>query len=1065
MKLYLTVPILLAWLATGMPAHSMTVQGLRCEYHENPLGLDAARPRLTWTLASHCRGDVQTAYRILVASRPALLRQGVGDLWDSGRVASPETVLIRYGGRPLRSRGRAFWAVRAWDRNRRPSPWSATAQWTMGLLKPSDWKARWISAPAPPEKPRPANPFAGLRWVWMPGEDALSGVPAETRYFRGSVTLPTGRAVVSARFLLTADDRFRLFVNGREAGHGDLWSHPERISVESLLRPGVNTVAIEATNNASQAGLIGRLDIAFSSGPALQIPIDGSWRASSTAPAGWTGAGFDDSAWPRAAIVAPIGEGPWGVPGQPPVLLLPPSPLLRAGFQVNRPVRRATLYITALGLYEARMNGRTVGGFSFTPGWTDYRKRLSYQTYDVTALVGRGRNVLGAVLADGWACGYVAFGGRDLYGVGRPRLLAQMEIEYADGSRQTVATGPAWRASYGPIREADILMGESYDARQTLPGWDTPSFRDTAWRPVEVVRAWRAPLTAYTGEPVRRVMELAPIRRTQPKPGVWVFDMGQNMDGWVRLRVKGPRGTRVTLRFGEMLNPDGTAYTGNLRSARATDAYTLRGAGNEAWEPRFTYHGFRYVEVTGYPGTPSRGAIRGVVLSSFARETGRFASSSPVLNKLWRNIVWTQRDNYIEIPTGCAQRDERLGWTADAQLFARSSTAAMDAAPFLSKWMVDLDDDQLPNGAFPDVAPDVMGSGGSSGWSDAGLIIPWTVYQVYGDKDIIRRHWPAMQRWIAVQEKISQGLLRPAAGFGDWLSVGESTPLDVISTAWFAHGASLMAKMARAIGKPEDAVRYDALAARVREAFVTAYVTVDGRVKGESQTAYAMALAFDLLPADRRAAVVERLVADVEAHGGHLTTGFLGAGLLAPVLTRFGHADLAGRVVRQTTYPGWGYMVQQGATTLWERWDSWTPERGFADASMNSFNHFAFGSVGEWLIRGLGGLDTDPSAPGFKRILIHPHTGTGVDEATTTYDSVRGPIFVHWKDEARRFRLDLTIPANTTALVTVPVRRLTGVTEAGQPLSRIGARPVSSNRGETTFGIGSGTYHFMAVRR
>lgn len=1065
MNLPLTVPILLACLAAGIPAHSLSVHGLRCEYHENPVGLDAARPRLTWTLASHRRGEVQTAYRILVASRPTLLRQGMGDLWDSGRVASAETVLIAYGGRPLRSRERAFWAVRAWDRNRHPSAWSATAQWTMGLLKPSDWKARWISAPAPPEQPGPVNPFAGLRWIWVPGEDALSDLPHETRYFRGTFMLPAGRAVASARFLLTADDRFRLFVNGQEAGHGDLWSHPERISIESFLRPGVNTLAIEATNNASQAGLLGRLDIGFSSGPPLKIPIDGSWKASKTAPAGWTDAGFNDSAWPRAAIIAAVGEGPWGVPGQPPVLRLPPSPLLRTGFQVNRPVRRATLYITALGLYEARMNGCKIGGFSFTPGWTDYRKRLSYQTYDVTPHIRRGRNVLGAVLADGWACGYVAFGRRDMYGVGRPRLLAQMEIEFADGSRQTVATGPAWRASYGPIREADILMGETYDARQAQPGWDTPAFRDTAWRPVETRPAWPTPLTAYTGEPVRRVMELVPIGHTQPKPGVWVFDMGQNMDGWVRLRVKGPRGTKVTLRFGEMLNQDGTAYTGNLRTARATDSYTLRGVGNEAWEPRFTYHGFRYVEVTGYPGTPSRDAIRGVVVSSFARETGLFTSSSPVLNKLWRNIVWTQRDNYIEIPTGCAQRDERLGWTGDAQLFARSSTAAMDAGPFLSKWMVDLDDDQLANGAFPDVAPDVMGGGGSSGWSDAGLIIPWTLYQVYGDKDIIRRHWPAMQRWIAVQEKLSQGLLRPAAGYGDWLSVGESTPLDVISTAWFAHGASLMAKMARAIAKPEDARHYDALAARVREAFVHAYVTADGRVKGDSQTAYAMALGFDLLPADRRAGAVERLVADVEAHGGHLTTGFLGAALLAPVLTRFGHADLAGRVVQQPTYPGWGYMVKQGATTLWERWDSWTPERGFADASMNSFNHFAFGSVGEWLIREVGGLDTDPSAPGFNRILIHPHHGTGVGEATTAYDSVRGPIAVHWKNEASRFRLDVTIPANTSALVTVPASRLDDVTEAGRPLSRIGARFVSSDGRETTFRIGSGTYHFTAKRR
>lgn len=1053
---------LLMW---APPVGALTVRGLRCEYHVNPAGIDASRPRLTWQVASAVRGDIQTAYHILCASRPGALRRGQGDLWDSGRVPSGETVLIPYGGRALRSGEQVWWSVRAWDRFGRPSAWSRPAFWTMGLLRPADWKARWISAPPPPPniQTAPSNAFAGLNWVWTAGENALADLPVKTRYFRSRFTLPAGRTVRSAQFLISADDRFTLWVNGRKAGSGSLWSHPETISLKPLLQAGDNTVALAVTNNGGPAGLLGRLKITFESGPPMTLPVDTGWKASTEGADGWTSPDFDDSAWPSAQAVAPVGAGPWGIPGQKPVTLLPPSPLLRTTFGVSRQVTRAMLYVTALGLYEARLNGRRVSGLYFTPGWTDYRKRLSYQTYDVTKMLRTGRNALSAVLADGWASGYVAFGRRDLYGIGRPRLLAQLNVEYSDGSMQTIGTGPSWKAAYGPIREADILMGETYDARRALPGWDSPAYSNASWKPVVVRASWPAPLQAYVGEPVRRVMEIGPIHRSQPKPGVFVFDMGQNMDGWVRLRVRGARGKSVTLRFGEMLNPDGTIYTANLRTARATDIYTLRGGPTEVWEPRFTYHGFRFVEVTGYPGTPPLDAIQGVVVSSMARETGHFSSSSPMLNALARNIIWTQRDNFIEIPTGCAQRDERLGWTGDALLFARTSTATMDTGAFLTKWMTDLRDAQLASGAFPDIAPDLMGTGGSSGWSDAGIVIPWTLYQVYGDKDIIRGNWAAMQRWMAAEERGSAGLLRPASGFGDWLSVGADTPVDVISTAWFAHGAHLMAAMARAIGRNEDARHYDDLFEGVRGAFVRAFVAPDGRVKGDTQTAYSLALAFDLIPEDRRAAAVDHLAADVRAHGGHLTTGFLGSAELAAVLTHFGHTDAAYRMVLQPTPPGWGYQIRLGATTLWERWDSWTPERGFGDPAMNSFNHFAFGSIGEWLVRDVTGLDTDSARPGFRRILVHPHPGGGVRDAKMAYESVRGQVNVRWKQETRRFLLDLSIPANTSAIVTLPASPRANITEGRHPISQMGARNIKAGRGSATFEIGSGSYHFVSV--
>lgn len=1083
--------------AEVMPGH------LRCEYQVNPLGIDEVRPRLSWELTSKRRGERQSAYQVRVATSRAALAAGRADLWDSGRVASSsqggairkgasfppeETTHVVYGGKPLSSGQECWWQVRCWDREGKPSPFSAPARWTMGLLTQKEWTARWISLEA--ESDEAEGPleqaWRQLSWVWFPEGDAARGAPPGTRYFRRRLLLPAHLVVTRARFLLTADDQFVLYINGREAGRSDglpdAWRRPQTLEVAGHLLPGANALAIVAENTSpGPAGLLGVLHAEFRAGSALTLPIDSSWKVSQTAPSGWQQAAFDDREWPRAAIVARVGTGPWReltAQSGGRALVLPPAPFLRREFRVTKPLRRAVLYATALGLYEVRLNGRRIGNDFFTPGWTDYRRRVYYQTYDVTGQVRQGSNVLGAILADGWACGYVGLGGRDRYGIGRPRFLAQLRLTYADGSAQTVATDAAWKGAYGPIREADLLMGETYDARRAMPGWEAPGFDDSAWRSVTVhsTPAGRgehdapdrsAPLLqAHPGVPVRRTQELKPRAVTEPRPGVFIFDLGQNMVGWARLVVSGPVGTTVRLRFGEVLNPDGTLYTANLRGARATDTYLLRGQGREVWEPRFTFHGFRYVEVTGYPGRPTPAAITGVVVHSDAPPVGTFRCSNALVNQLQQNIEWGQRGNFLEVPTDCPQRDERLGWTGDAQVFARTAGFQMDVARFFGKWIIDLVDAQREDGAFTDVAPFVAAGAGTAGWGDAGVIVPWTLYELYGDTRLLERHYDAFARWIAYLERNSSDLLRPARGYGDWVAVGSRTPTDVIATAYFAYSASLVAQIARALGRDADAHRYDDLFARVRAAFNRAYVAPDGRIKGDTQTCYVLALHMDLLPPETRPAAVRHLVEDIERRGNRLSTGFLGTAYLLPVLSRFGHTDLAYRLLLQEEFPSWGYTVRRGATTIWERWDGITPEGRFQDPGMNSFNHFAFGSVGEWLYRVVAGIDLDPKRPGFRHVVIRPQPGGGLTWVRATYRSIRGPIASSWRQEGGRFTLHVSLPANTTATVHVPAPSAQAVTEGGRPAHRApGLRFLGMAGAAAVFHAGSGDYRFVVESR
>jgi len=1041
----------------------------RCEYRINPLGIDVAEPRLSWILESEKRGQVQSAYQILVAGSEENLKQNKGDLWNSGKIKSNQNNQVAYKGTPLTSRMRCYWKVRVWDKEGKASAWSEPAMWTVGLLEPEDWKAKWIGYDAePPESYKEiqeSDPLdlEGCKWVWFDEGNLVKGSPIGTRFFRLNIDISQDNKIKRARFRLIADNEAILFVNGQQIQKVTGWQTAQILDITEKLAVGKNALAIAATNQGdavNPAGLAGKLLIEFETGRAKTISINRSWKASDTEQAGWQNQDFDDNTWNKAKVIAQVGDQPWGKPSQDELVLLPP-PYLRKTFFVNKPVKSATVYASALGLYELHINGKRIGDDYFTPGWTDYARRVYYQSYDVTSLLAKDGNAIGAILADGWYAGYLGWKRkREHYG-SEPRLFVQLEIEYTDGTRQTVATDKSWKAAYGPLFEADFLMGETYDSRKELTGWCNYWFNDSPWEAVTVIDKVQATLQPYPGVTVQKTLELKAKMLNRLKKGVYVFDMGQNFSGWVRLKVNGEAGTKVVLRFAEILNPDGTIYTTNLRGARCTDTYILKGSGEEIWEPRFTYHGFRYVEVTGYPGKPDLDAITGVVVHSDTPSAGSFECSNPMVNQLYKNITWSQRGNFIEVPTDCPQRDERLGWTGDAQIFIRTATYNMDVAAFFTKWLVDLEDAQSEEGAFPDVAPRKVAMGdGTAAWGDAGVICPWTIYQVYGDKRVIERHYESMKKWIDYLKKNSKGLLRPDKGYGDWVSIASDTPKDVIATAYFAYSTRLVSKMAAAIGRNDDAKKYEILFTQIRDAFNKAYVTDDAHIKGQTQTCYLLGLHFDLLPLDKRSLAAQLLVEAIREKDWHLSTGFVGLSYLLPTLTQTGHLDIAYRLLANDTFPSWGYSIKNGATTIWERWDGWTEEKGFQDPGMNSFNHYSFGSVGRWLFGTVAGIDTD--GPGYEQIIIHPRPG-GITSAKASYESIHGKIVSDWILKDGKFTLNVTIPANTTATVYVPAGNANSVTEGGLPAAKAEAvQLLRMHQGNAVFAIGSGHYQFVS---
>ena len=745
-----------------------------------------------------------------------------------------------------------------------------------------------------------------------------------------------------------------------------------------------------------------------------------------------------------------------------------PSPYLRKDFSSDKKITSARVYVTALGLYELFLNGQKVSSDLFTPGWTSYKNRIQYQTYDVTSQV-KAKNTIGAILGDGWYRGNIAWGGNNYYG-DKLALLCQLQINYTDGTSETILSDNTWKVTTGPILYSDIYNGETYDARKEILGWSKPGFDDSKWEKVSILDHSKKILIAPQGEVVKAIEEIKPIKIVTTPKGETVFDMGQNMVGWVKLKMNGKKGDQVTLKFAEVLDKDGNFYTDNLRKAKSTDVYILKGEGEEVFEPHFTFHGFRFLKLEGLSAQPSLDQVTGVVIHSDMTPTGSFACSNPMINQLQHNIQWGQKGNFLDVPTDCPQRDERLGWTGDAQVFSMTAAFNFNVASFYTKWMHDVAADQLPSGLVPHVIPDVLnGEGGSTAWADVSVIVPWTTYLSYGDKRILEVQYPSMKGWVEYMKSRAgdDNLWTGDTHFGDWLAFattnsdypGATTEKDLIATAYYSYSSGILAKIASIIGNNDDAKKYAQLSGDIKKEFQKEFVTPAGRLVSHTQTAYSLALAFDLLPADLIPKAAKYLAGDVKKMG-HLTTGFVGTPLLCKTLSANGYDDLAFMLLNRKEYPSWLYPVTQGATTIWERWDGQKPDGSFQDVGMNSFNHYAYGAIGEWLYQYVAGINIDPEHPGYKHILLAPHTGGGLTNANAEFESLYGKIKSAWKLEGNDFVYEVTIPANTTATVTLLQAKEELLTVNTQPLSSEMKRGMQHFADGIKMELGSGNYVF-----
>lgn len=754
-----------------------------------------------------------------------------------------------------------------------------------------------------------------------------------------------------------------------------------------------------------------------------------------------------------------------------------PAILFRNQFSINKKITSATLYITAHGMYEVQLNGNKVGDAYLTPGWTSYNKRLQYQVYDVTNMLSNGNNAIGATVGNGWYRGYLAWeDNKNIYG-SKLGLLAQLNITYSNGTSETIVTDEKWKSSTGAIKSVEIYHGETYDAREEKKGWSRAGFNDAGWKGVNLPTVAFNNLVATENEPVKKHETFKAIKLFTTPAGDKVLDFGQNLVGWVVVNVSGNAGDKIVIKHAEVLDKAGNFYTENLRAAKATATYILKGGAPESFEPHFTFYGFRYIKIENYPGEIKPENFTAVALYSDMKPTGTFTSSNALINQLQHNIQWGQRGNFLDVPTDCPQRDERLGWTGDAQAFSRTATFNFGVNNFFLKWMKDVAADQGADGKIPFVIPNVLGSGagGSTGWADVATIIPWNIYLAYGDKKILENQYPSMKAWVKYMTDSSKNdLWNTGFHFGDWLfyrpsddNDGRSAVTDkyLIAQCFYANSVQLLINTAKVLNNTADEAIYKALLKKVKDAFLREYLTPNGRLISGTQTAYVLALNFDMLPENLRTQAAERLAENVKSYGNHLTTGFLGTPYLCHVLTRFGYTDIAFKLLLKEDYPSWLYPVKMGATTIWERWDGQKPDSSFQTPGMNSFNHYAYGAIGDWMYRILVGLDTYEDGVGYKHIKIMPHIGGGFTNAAASLQTYYGTVSSGWKIENDKLLMDIEIPANATATVYVPAANAGTITESGKAVSTLTDVKVSgTENGYVLLQVGSGKYHFATAK-
>ena len=1067
---------------------------LECESLITPLGMDAKKPVLSWRLRDTSAGAQQTAYEIQVASSSALLAAGKPDLWDSKRVESEDSIGAGYGGPALTPSKRYFWRVLVWGRDGKPYPPSDVSWWETGLLQQENWKAKWIGYEEPELKHIRES---GAQWITNSDTEAPKAADKAAHDFRFNfaVAMPVRRASL----YVTGQDSASAWINGKQVLEAEPlppwkqmpWKTYTIRDISENVKSGRNVLAVEIIRyadrraaNSSQTPMSAVVYLEAEDGSVglFQTGKQG-WRASLNASGNWQAVGFDDSSWKEAIRYVPpassfesaeIGN-PWPTGA---------VKALRRGFEVAKPIASARVYATALGAYKLWTNGRGAGNEILAPGWTDFRDRVVYQTYDVTADVKEGKNAIAAMLAPGWYSTPLQWFRQGYnYGQTPPVLRAQLRIEYRDGSIDTIVTDEQWKADISPILSAEIYDGETYDARKAQANWDKATFDDKQWKAAEVIQPHEPEIVWQYFQPIREEKILDAREVKSPAAGVYIYDFGQNLSGFARIRADGPAGTDVKLRFAEVLNPDGTLYVENLRTAKATDHFILAGKGGEEYQPTFTFHGFRYVEVSGLKGKPQVNDVKAVVFHTDAPFTATLKTGNPMINQLWSNILWGQRSNFIGVPTDCPQRDERLGWTADAQVFWRTATYNMDLTAFSRKFGADLRGTQVGTDMYGIFAPGTSSPnpGYGTGWSDAGVIIPWTSWMQTGDKKIIEENWEGMGKYLAaIQAANTDYLWKKNYGipFADWLAPEGVTPVDLIATAYWAYDVTLMTQMAHALGKTADEQKYRELFEKIKAAFNAAYVRPDGFVGGvppppvfasgtatklsdkpvETQTGYVLALHMNLLPDSLRSVAAKRLLDRLEANHWRLGTGFLGTPYLLSALTDTGRADVAYRLLLNTEYPSWGYLVEHGATTMWERWNG---DQMRGDPSMNSYNHYAYGAVADWIYRYAAGIDTVATDPGFHTILLHPNFDKRLGNLEFSYESSYGTIRSAWSMTGNKATWNLTIPANATGHLPLRQEKAASYKLDGQVLAQSRrVRALAKDGNAPEYELPAGNYQF-----
>lgn len=1046
----------------------MIVNELKCEYRTDPLGVDVTKPRLSWILQSDERGDAQTAYQVVVSSSKDALAKERGDLWDSGKVHLDQSVHVIYSGRDLKSREQCFWKVRVWDRQERASEWSKPAMWSMGLLDASDWKSKWIGLDGG------ANPdyLADAKWIWSADE----GKPA---CFRRVVDLTGNREVSAARVTLSTRAKFSLWINGEKIADGarTIFGPTSEMDVERYLKPGANIIAIWAApseNKDQKTGLLCAFSAEFETGEPMLVHSDAKWKVSAEESRGWEQPAFDDSKWADASELAANGEAPFEkVQGDDFRRL--PARMLRREFACDDGIKRATAYMCGLGLSELYINDRKIGDHVLSPGLTDYSKRALYVTYDVTENIKPGDNAIGVILGNGR---FFAPRGTIPVGTityGYPKLLLQIEVEHKDGSVSALVSDGSWKLTdAGPIRANSEYDGEVYDAGHRMDGWSAAGFDDTKWRKAALVDAPKGVLSSEMAEPIRVMDHVKPVAITSPRPGVYIFDMGQNMVGWCRLKVKGPRGTRVYLRHSETLTPDGELYLDNIRSAKVTDEYVLRGGGEEVYQPRFTYHGFRFVELTGYPGKPDLSTIEGMVVHDGLGRSGEFSCSNALINHIYKNIFWGIRSNYRSVPMDCPQRDERQGWFGDRAQVSKGEMYVFDTSSLETKWIRDMEDSQRPDGSMPDIAPAFWPFYSNSiTFPTLSLVVPGHLYTQYGDWRILETHYDCMRRWVElVIPQITDGIL-PKDTYGDWCPPPEepefwypkgterTTDPQIVSTVYFYGDLRLMARFASAIGRDGDAGRYSRLADEIRTAYNKKFFNAEAGVYGNgTQTSAVLSLCLGIVPEDCKQRVFENLVQNVMVKEKcHIATGMIGNQWLMRALSDNGRPDVAYKLATQTTYPSWGYMIDHGATTVWELWNG-----DHGNPLMNSHNHvMQIGDLCIWLHEYVAGIKPDDDCVGFRHIIMNPRLVGELTSAKAYRKSMYGKIVSDWKIENGVFTWNIEVPVNTTATVYVPATGMDSVTEGGMSVHGCdGIRSARMEHDRAVLEVGAGRYLFKS---